>query len=219
MPIAFICQPVLLNLALNGMDAMKDGASRPRIVFQATQIAGAKVEVAVFRHWNRHSRRQAQRDLSEPFVTTKKNGTGLGLSIARTIVEMYGGTIWAENRQYGGAACRFVLPLRSVSRMTCLSLRRFISWTMTRRFARWMSWRLLRGVGYQTALYEFAGTYLLKQLPADETGCILLDLQMSGVQGLELQEHLVRAGNVLAIVFLTGHGDIRAGVRAHEGGS
>ena len=38
---------VLLNLALNGMDAMKDGASRPRIVFQATQIAGAKVEVAV----------------------------------------------------------------------------------------------------------------------------------------------------------------------------
>ena len=45
------------------------------------------------------------------FVTTKTNGTGLGLSIARTIVEMYGGTIWAENRQQGGAAFRFVLPL------------------------------------------------------------------------------------------------------------
>ena len=63
--------------------------------------------------------------------------------------------------------------------------------------------RLLQGVGYQTALYESGGRFL-KQLPADETGCILLDLQMSGVQGLELQEHLVRAGNVLAIVFLPG---------------
>jgi signal transduction histidine kinase len=52
--------------------------------------------------------------LSEIFdtcYTTKAHGTGLGLSIARTIVENYGGKIWAENRPEGGAAFHFTLPL------------------------------------------------------------------------------------------------------------
>jgi len=50
----------------------------------------------------------------DPFYTTKGNGTGLGLSIARTIVETYGGKIWAENHAGGGAAFRFTLPLAKV---------------------------------------------------------------------------------------------------------
>jgi signal transduction histidine kinase len=47
----------------------------------------------------------------ETFYTTKQQGTGLGLSIVRTIIESYGGKIWAENRIAGGAAFRFTLPL------------------------------------------------------------------------------------------------------------
>ncbi len=47
----------------------------------------------------------------DAFYTTKQQGTGLGLSIARTIVETYGGKIWAENLAAGGAAFRFTLPL------------------------------------------------------------------------------------------------------------
>ena len=47
----------------------------------------------------------------ETFYTTKEHGSGLGLSIARTIVEIYGGKIWAENEAGGGAAFRFTLPL------------------------------------------------------------------------------------------------------------
>jgi C4-dicarboxylate-specific signal transduction histidine kinase len=45
------------------------------------------------------------------FVTTKAHGTGLGLSIAQTIIETYGGRIWAENRMQGGAVFHFALKL------------------------------------------------------------------------------------------------------------
>jgi signal transduction histidine kinase len=51
----------------------------------------------------------------DAFYTTKGHGTGLGLSIARTIVEMYGGRIWAENRPGGGAEFRFILPLAQMA--------------------------------------------------------------------------------------------------------
>jgi FixJ family two-component response regulator len=78
--------------------------------------------------------------------------------------------------------------------------------------------RLLQASGYLTALYE-SGDAFLKQLPADQAGCILLDLRMSGVNGFELQQQLARSGNALAIVFLTAHGDIRAGVQAIKAGA
>jgi FixJ family two-component response regulator len=78
--------------------------------------------------------------------------------------------------------------------------------------------RLLRASGYETALYE-SGDAFLKQLPANEAGCILLDLQMSGANGFQLQEHLAKIGNMLPIIFLTAHGDIRAGVQAIKAGA
>jgi FixJ family two-component response regulator len=78
--------------------------------------------------------------------------------------------------------------------------------------------RLLRASGCETALYE-SGDAFLKQLPADEAGCILLDLQMSGMKGFEVQERLASTGNALAIIFLTAHGDIRGSVQAIKAGA
>jgi signal transduction histidine kinase len=52
----------------------------------------------------------------DSFYTTKGHGTGLGLSIARAIIETYGGKIWAENRNGGGAVFHFTLPLVEPSR-------------------------------------------------------------------------------------------------------
>jgi signal transduction histidine kinase len=49
----------------------------------------------------------------DAFYTTKRQGTGLGLPITRTIIESYGGKIWAENRPGGGAMFCFTLPLSS----------------------------------------------------------------------------------------------------------
>jgi len=54
---------------------------------------------------------QAIKAGAEDFLTKPVPGTGLGLSIARTIVETYGGRIWAENRAEGGAVFHFTLPL------------------------------------------------------------------------------------------------------------
>ena len=78
--------------------------------------------------------------------------------------------------------------------------------------------RILRSSGYQTALYESGDDFLTK-LPVSEAGCILLDLQMVGVNGFELQERLTKAGNILPIIFLSAHGDIRAGVHAIKAGA
>jgi C4-dicarboxylate-specific signal transduction histidine kinase len=103
-------QQVLLNLALNGMDAMQDTTRSRRMVFQTVRRTDTEVEVAVLDSGTGIPENKLK-DIFESFVTTKQHGTGLGLSIARTIVEMYGGRIWAENRQDGGAAFRFVLPL------------------------------------------------------------------------------------------------------------
>ena len=78
--------------------------------------------------------------------------------------------------------------------------------------------RLLCASGYKTALYE-SGTAFLERLPIDEAGCILLDLQMAGVNGLALQEHLAKSDNSLPIIFLTAHGDIKASVQAIKSGA
>ncbi len=78
---------------------------------------------------------------------------------------------------------------------------------------------LLRGSGYEIAVYELA-RQLLERLP-DDVGpsCILLDVQMPDLGGPELQGRLAELGSTLPIVFLTGHGDIPTTVEAIKAGA
>jgi FixJ family two-component response regulator len=78
--------------------------------------------------------------------------------------------------------------------------------------------RLLQASGFQVVLYESAAQLLEKQ-PTDGRGCILLDLQMPGLDGLQLQDRLGETGNVLPIVFVTGYGNIPISVRAIKRGA
>jgi FixJ family two-component response regulator len=54
---------------------------------------------------------------------------------------------------------------------------------------------------------------------SDAPGCAVLDLQMPGPGGLELQEALARADEPLPVIFLTAHGDVPSSVRAMNGGA
>jgi FixJ family two-component response regulator len=78
--------------------------------------------------------------------------------------------------------------------------------------------RLLRAHGHEVRTYPSAGDFLLAPArPA--AGCLVLDLQMPGPSGLDLQEALARHPVALPVVFLTGHGDIASGVRAMKMGA
>lgn len=78
--------------------------------------------------------------------------------------------------------------------------------------------RLLRASGYQVALYESGGQFL-DDPNAKEPGCLLLDVRMSGLSGLELQDRLRQLESILPIVFLTGYGDVPSSVQAMKAGA
>jgi FixJ family two-component response regulator len=78
--------------------------------------------------------------------------------------------------------------------------------------------RLLRAEGYEVRLHESAGHFLLTP-PHHGPGCVILDLQMPGPSGLELQEAMSNRGDSLPVIFLSGHGDIRQSVHAIQRGA
>jgi FixJ family two-component response regulator len=78
--------------------------------------------------------------------------------------------------------------------------------------------RLLRASKYDVRGYASASEFLDSD-PCAGPGCILLDLRMPGASGLDLQQSLERMEERLPIIFLTGHGDIPASVRAMKAGA
>ena len=78
--------------------------------------------------------------------------------------------------------------------------------------------RLMTAAGYRVTLHESAEAFLEAKHP-DAPGCILLDLRMSGLNGLQLQQRLGEVRHKLPIVFISGHGDISTSVLAIKAGA
>ena len=79
--------------------------------------------------------------------------------------------------------------------------------------------RRLKRAGYEVATYASA-QHLLEQLPSEDVpSCILLDVQMPGLDGPALQSRLSELGSTLPIIFLTGHPDIPTTVRTIKAGA
>ena len=78
--------------------------------------------------------------------------------------------------------------------------------------------RLLRSAGLATATFSSAQAFLDHYDP-DQPGCLVLDVAMPGLNGLELQQSLVAADREMQIIFLTGRGDIHMSVDAMKRGA
>jgi predicted ATPase/signal transduction histidine kinase len=103
-------QQVILNLILNGRDAMSGAQSHPReLLITSRESNSGEVMVAVRDSGIGLDPKDAER-IFDPFFTTKSEGMGLGLSISRTIIEAHGGTLWAKPNKHRGATIQFTLP-------------------------------------------------------------------------------------------------------------
>ena len=77
---------------------------------------------------------------------------------------------------------------------------------------------LLSTVGLQVEGFDSAGTFLNKNLP-DAPSCLVLDVRLPGLSGLDFQRELAARNIRIPIIFLTGHGDIPMSVRAMKAGA
>jgi len=76
----------------------------------------------------------------------------------------------------------------------------------------------LRSVGLRVEVFGSAADFLKSRLPA-AVSCLVLDIRLPGVSGLDFQAELAKAGIHIPIIFITGHGDIPMTVRAMKAGA
>ncbi len=77
--------------------------------------------------------------------------------------------------------------------------------------------RLLRSADFAVRTFSRAEDFLSEL--SDSPGCVIADLQMPGLSGLDLQDALTQTGHSLPVIFLTGHGDIPTSVHAMRHGA
>lgn len=77
---------------------------------------------------------------------------------------------------------------------------------------------LLRTVGYTPIVFARPSDFLAKHDP-NQHGCLVLDIRMPEMSGLEVQQQLNRSGALLPVIFITGHGDIPMAVQAMKDGA
>jgi signal transduction histidine kinase len=105
-------QQVLVNLILNGIEAMKEVEGAREIAIKS-QIGGeAQIVVSVSDTGVGVPPEHADH-LFDTFLTTKPHGTGMGLSISRSIISAHGGRLWAGPNEPRGAVFQFSLPTES----------------------------------------------------------------------------------------------------------
>ena len=102
-------QQVLLNLIMNGMEAMTGVTAQPRALSLESRIDESGNVLVAVRDSGTGIGSEADR-LFTPFFTTKANGMGMGLPISRSLIESHGGRLWATANSPHGAVFSFTLP-------------------------------------------------------------------------------------------------------------
>ncbi len=207
-------QQVMLNLIMNAIDAMVAITDRPKtlLIKSAKDAEGVLIQVQDSGKGldPEHSDR-----IFESFFTTKPQGIGIGLSLSTSIVESHGGRLWATpGSPYGavslelakGGCGRMIEPHSIVFVVDDdASLREALK-------------SLIRSVGLQVAVFGSVPEFMQRKGP-DVTSCLVLDVRLPGISGLDFQRKLIEAGILIPIIFITGHGDIQMSVRAMKAGA
>jgi FixJ family two-component response regulator/signal transduction histidine kinase len=223
-----------LNLMLNAAAAM---ASRPRdervLRVSAARTGDAHVVAAVCDSGTGIAPEHLD-SVFEPFWTTRKEGLGLGLAICRSIAQAHGGTISVEPNRDRGVTFRFAVPAHAsdgdghVASVAAGQVRRelaargpavpMVCVIDDDPAVRESLARVLKGAGWAADCFASAEAFFARAGRAD-AACVLLDVRMPGMSGLELQERLSNGKAAPPIVFLTGEADVATGVAAMKRGA
>lgn len=217
-------QQVMLNLLMNAFDAVAPrevGSRNVNVVVRAIDD-GISVDVS---DTGPGMDEPTLARIFQPFFTTKPKGMGLGLSIGRSIVAAHGGRLSARSAANEGTTFRVELPSRprAAARVAPrsaipvattgtvyvvdddLSMRRALE-------------RQLRAAGYRVASFSSAQAFL-DESPDRSPACVVSDIRMPGLSGLDLQASLAKVHSDLPIVFISGHGDVSTTVHALKSGA
>jgi len=104
-------QQVVLNLVLNGFEAMREPHAGARTLVIRTARDGAATLRVTVQDSGPGIAEKDRGHIFEPLYTTKTEGLGMGLAIVRTIVHAHGGAVEAENNPQGGASLHVTLPV------------------------------------------------------------------------------------------------------------
>jgi PAS domain S-box-containing protein len=107
-------QQVLLNLVVNGIEAMKDIDYVRELFLRTEFVPLGKILVSVSDTGFGVPTELAEK-IFDPFFTTKDHGFGMGLRVSRSIIEDHGGELWIEENHARGATFVFTLPATSIS--------------------------------------------------------------------------------------------------------
>ena len=217
-------QQVLLNLLLNAFDAVTSRPPGERRVQLRAYPAASGLAIEIGDNGPGMDAVTLAR-IFQPFFTTKPGGMGLGLSICQTIVSSHGGTIRASSSLGQGTRFHIQLPLRQplivgpnapaatpVQYGDCVfvvddddAMRRALE-------------RQLTAEGYRVQGFANAHAFL-DGAPQAEVACIVSDVRMPGLSGLDLQATLARGVNDWPIIFISGHADVPTSVHAMKAGA
>jgi signal transduction histidine kinase len=100
-------QQVIMNLMLNAIEAMKDIGGKLTIKSRLNSDGWLLVSIS---DTGVGLPAGGTEEIFDPFHSTKPQGTGMGLTITRSIVESYGGRVWATNNHGAGATFHLILP-------------------------------------------------------------------------------------------------------------
>ena len=213
-------QQVILNLLTNAIEAMSTTSSR-RVLRVSSELRGTDDILVVVEDSGSGIEPKNIEHIFDPFFTTKNSWHGYGL----VDLSIHHRSTWRST--HGVALSHWGLNISNY-----LAGRGGTRRAMTDHpepqpvvfiidddeLLRDGLKRLLRSVGLQAETFGSAREFALRRLP-DAARCLLLDVRLPSVSGLDFQAELARAGIRIPIIFMTGHGDIPMTVQAMKAGA